>query len=174
MAGITKDVNFTFLWLLLLLLTAMAGMSLYYQSTYGDISQRYEKARAELDTAMIDLQTRERALNEGLAELNIAKEREQALGGRYTELKGEKESTEAALSRTQKELADQKVENIRLNKELSYTQQSLTAAQKAIEQFSAENANLRATVFAMQSTIQSLYAQIASLEAQIRALQQPR
>ncbi len=173
MAGITRDVNFTFLWLLLLLLTAMAGMSLYYQSTYGDISQRYEKASEELTMAMKDLQAREDALSEGLAELNIAKEREQALGGRYTELKGEKESTETALARTQKELADQKAESARLNKELSYTQQSLTTAQKSLEQYSAENANLRAAVSAMQNTIQSLSARVTSLEGQLAALKTP-
>ncbi len=193
-----KIATFWLLFILLIataLLTVTVGMPLYHQSAYGDISEKYEKARAELINVVTDVQGREGALNESLADLNLTKKKVQTMEEELTAQKTENSRLNKELSYTQqsldaaqqeivakraesarlnKELADQKAESARLSKELGYTQQSLTAAQKAIEQFSAENANLRATVFAMQNTIQSLYAQIASLEAQVRDLQQPR
>ncbi len=130
-----KDVNFAFLWLILLLVASMAGMSLLYQETYGDVLGKYTGTKTKLDRAILEAKTRESALNETLLELNIAKEREAALSGKYDALRGEKEILEKEkknlqiqLKDTQSELASLKLEYNKLQEDLKLYKSALVNA----------------------------------------------
>lgn len=130
-----KDLNFTFLWLILLLAASMAGMSLYYQDTYGEVFGNYTAAADELGRAAAEVKTAEKTLNETQGELKIAREREVVLSGKYDVLRGEKEilekekkNVEMQLKDTQAELASLKLEHNKLQEDLKLYKSALVNA----------------------------------------------
>ncbi|MBI5253890.1 MAG: hypothetical protein HY930_05795 [Euryarchaeota archaeon] len=157
-----RDVNFTFLWLILLLLASLAGTSLYYQDTYGDVRGKYTDAKSELNKTASEVKVKEGALSEALLELNIAKEREAVLGEKYGVLRGEKEILEkekknlqTQLKDTESELASLKLEHSRLREDLAALQRALASAQNRISY--------------LESLASALISQNIELQAQLSA-----
>ena len=132
----TKDVNFTSLWLILLLLAAMGGMSLYYQSTYGGVKEGYQRAVQELEGAARDIKEKDEILQARLAELEVAREREASLNERYTRMKREKEEMEVRYRQMDGEVQALRTGMVRLEGELAGTQDKLG-------QLAAENGRLK-------------------------------
>jgi chromosome segregation ATPase len=107
-----QDVNFLLLSLLLIALMGMAAIALFAQSEYQRLFDMNLDARANLEkkSALLDnktsevetmrqeLETRQQSLVDMVKELNLSKERQESLGGFFTELKGAKESLEENLT----------------------------------------------------------------------------
>lgn len=132
----TKDVNFTSLWLILLLLAAMGGMSLYYQGTYGGVREGYQRAVQELKGAARDIKEKDETLKARLAELEVAREREASLNERYTRAKVEKEEMEVRYRQMEGEVQALRAEKAQLKGEIAGTQNKLG-------QLVAENGRLK-------------------------------
>lgn len=132
----TKDVNFTSLWLILLLLAAMGGMSLYYQGTYGGVREGYQRAVQELEGAARDIKEKDETLKARLAELEVAREREASLNERYTRAKVEKEEMEVRYRQMEGEVQALRAEKTQLEGEIAGTQNKLG-------QLVAENGRLK-------------------------------
>ncbi len=109
--------NFIFFGLLLLLLIAMVGVTLYSDYTYQGVNARYRefkkmfehveedlnKSRAELNLKDKELQEKEQALVDIINELNLSKQRVSSLSDYYTTVRSEKDVLESDLSQTQEE-----------------------------------------------------------------------
>ncbi|MDI6654961.1 MAG: hypothetical protein QME59_03660 [Candidatus Hydrothermarchaeota archaeon] len=154
-----KDVNFTFLWLILLLLASMAGMSIYYQDTYGGALERYTVTKSELEKTASEAEAKESTLNKVLLELNIAKEREAVLSGKYDTLRGEKEILEnekknlqIQLKDTQSELASLKLEYGRLREDLASLQRRTNALESLASALLSQNIELQNQLSACEAS----------------------
>lgn len=163
-----RDVNFTFLWLILLLLASMAGTSLYYQDTYDDVRGKYTTTKSELNKTASEVKAKEGALSEALLELNIAKEREVVLSEKYGVLRGEKEILEkekknlqTQLKDTQSELASLKLEHNKLQEDLKTYKSALVNAtiriswlQERVSDLLSENLYLQGQLSACEASKQ--------------------
>ncbi len=111
------NVNLGLLGLLLLVILAMIGLTIYNYMTYEGLNSKYDEAlenlenysdiisakEAELAAKEGDLRDKEAKLAAYLSELNISKQRETSLGGHFEELKGEVGTLEGNLNSTKEE-----------------------------------------------------------------------
>jgi chromosome segregation ATPase len=114
MGNMKHNVNFGILGLLLLVLVAMVLLVIYYYTTYEKLDRDYQSAlsnlqnvslrvnqtQAELAAREIELSNWTEALKAAQENVNISKQREQNLGGQFTELKGDVQTLSQNLNST--------------------------------------------------------------------------
>lgn len=159
--GVVRDVNFLYLWLILLLVASMAGMSLYYQDTYGELSGQYKAAEKELEENLALVKAQETELRKRIAEARLAKERETVLSSQYEELRAEKESLEEELQAALEELTALRADYLELQDDLEAVEESLTAAQEKISSLESDLDFLSYQLLAKEADIASLKEQLA-------------
>lgn len=86
-----KNVNFILLVLIALIIFAMAGVTVYYQSTYQNISTEFMTRLGELNTTKSALQTQKSKLNQTSVQLEVKTQREKELNDLYQKVLAEKE-----------------------------------------------------------------------------------
>lgn len=159
-----RDVNFTFMWLIVSLLTAMLGISIYYQTSYGEVFREYEKTIENLTAAKAKLADIESYFTQAATELNVSKEREEALGLRYLELRSQKEAVDAQNKKLQADLES-------THAQLSSTQAQLSSLQGIYDSLSQTYASTKAELQSAKRTISSQAATIDSLNSRLSECQ---
>ena len=78
-----KDVNKTFMLLIIVLMIAMVTLTIYHNNNYGTLKKRCFDLNTELQDTIITLELREAQLNTTLTELQQQLIREKELLSRY-------------------------------------------------------------------------------------------
>lgn len=162
MAYMKRNVNFGFFFLLIATLISLAGLSIYYQTTFKDLYMDYKLKLDDLRNISSTLSTEKAKLEQTSQELNIKEEREKELSTQYTGLKTEKEKLEDEKASLQKQLASKTSELIQKRAELATAQAELSIAKTELDAAMTTISGLRADITNLDQEIASLNAQLAA------------
>ncbi|MBI2656064.1 hypothetical protein HYX06_06600 [Candidatus Woesearchaeota archaeon] len=128
MAVMKKDVNLGLLLLIVAALVMFSGFTVYYQTTFKNVSESFEIKLKELETVERDLQAKKGLLNETSVQLQLKSQKEADLSKKFVETESEREQLEtdknkltADLSATKSELAGTKTQLEQTKVQLSNT-----------------------------------------------------
>ncbi len=99
-----RDVNLKLIYIILILLLALVGTSVFYQIRYNDMKSGYERSFEELNHTLKDLTTRQKDMYYNISELNVSVSREIALAQKLEMKTSELENTSRELSFLQQQL----------------------------------------------------------------------
>jgi len=158
MAYMKRNVNFGFFFLLIATLISLAGLSIYYQTTFKDLYMDYKLKLDDLRNISSTLSTEKAKLEQTSQELNIKEEREKELSTQYTGLKTEKEKLEDEKASLQKQLAAKTSELTQKRAELATAQAELSISKTELNAAMATISGLRADISRLDDEIASLCA----------------
>ncbi len=162
MAYMKRNVNFGFFFLLVATLISLAGLSIYYQTTFKDLYMDYKLKLDDLRNISSTLSTERAKLEQTSYELNIKEEREKELSIQYTGLKTEKEKLEGEKATLQKQLAEKTSELTKKRAELVVAEAELRTAKTELDAAMTTISGLRADITNLNHEIASLNAQLAT------------
>ena len=126
MAVMKKDVNLGLLLLIVAALVMFSGFTVYYQTTFKNVSESFEIKLKELETVEKDLQAKKGLLNETSVQLQLKSQKEADLSKKFVETESEREQLEtdknkltADLTSTKSELAGTKAKLEQVQVQLS-------------------------------------------------------
>lgn len=132
MAFMKKDVNVVLLVLIVASILIFSGFTVYYQTTFKDVSLEYKNKLEQLQKVTSDLSTQKQQLNETYALRVKAEQDKKALDQSYKDLSDErnqlendKSSLETELITTKGDLAEKSVQLQSKQNELASTQAEL-------------------------------------------------
>ncbi|MBU3941437.1 MAG: hypothetical protein KKF74_00830 [Nanoarchaeota archaeon] len=157
-----RNVNFGFFLLLVATLISLAGLSLYYQTTFKDLYVDYKGRIDDLKNISSTLGTERTKLEQTSQQLIIREEREKELSTQYTGLRTEKEKLEEEKASLQKQLAVK-------TSELTQKRAELATAQAELSISKTDLAAAKATISGLRADIANLDESIANLNAQLAA-----
>ena len=156
MAYMKKNVNFGFFLLLVVTLMSLAGLSIYYQTTFKDLFMDYKGQLDNLRNVSSILSTEKAKLEQTSQELTIKEEREKELSTQYTGLRTEKEKLEGEKAKLQTQLTAK-------TSELTQKRAELFTAQAELSISKADLASAMTTISGLRDDIVNLEQEIASL-----------
>ncbi|HHI04215.1 MAG TPA: hypothetical protein ENL45_01575 [Candidatus Woesearchaeota archaeon] len=171
MAYMKRNVNFGFFLLLIATLLSLAGLSIYYQTTFKDLYTDYKLKLDDLTNISSTLSSERTRLNQTSYQLMIKEEREKELSTQYAGLRTEKEKIEAEKSSLQKQLTTKKAELRQKKAELFTAQNNLAKAQQELSTTKTELDAAMTTISGLRSEIDSLETERDSLAVQLAACQ---
>lgn len=132
MAFMKKDVNVVLLFLIVASILIFSGFTVYYQTTFKDVSLEYKNKLEQLQKVTSDLSTQKQQLNETYSLRVKAEKDKKALDQSYKDLSDErnqlendKSSLETELITTKGDLAEKSVQLQSKQNELASTQAEL-------------------------------------------------
>ena len=143
MAFMKKDVNLGLLVLIIASIILFSGFTVYYQTTFKDVSLEYQNKLEQLSTVTQELATQKQALNETYSLRIKAEQDKETLDARYKDVSDENENLRSELISTKSELAEKKVKLTATENLLSQTQASLSAANSEISSLKSRVSNLK-------------------------------
>src|SRR3989338_2692583 len=112
MAIMRRDVNLGLLLLIVAAILMFSGFTVYYQTTFKNVSKSYEIKLNELNTISKELESKKGQLNQTNVQLTLQGQKEQDLSKKYVDTKSERDQLEtdktkltADLTSTKSELA---------------------------------------------------------------------
>ena len=157
MAYMKKNINIGLLLLITAALISFASFTVYYQTTFTNLSENYNKKISEMEQLATKLYVEKIRLNETSYQLQIKEEREQDLAGRYTEVRDERDKFKSEYETTKSALKEKSDE--------------LEASKTQLSQAQAELATVKADLEGKESKISSLSNQVNNLKGDVDSLQ---
>ncbi len=99
-----RDVNLKLIYIILILLLALVGTSVFYQLRYNDMKSGYEKSFEDFNHTLINLTIKQKDMYYNISELNVSANRELALAAKLDTKTRELEEINRELSSLQQEL----------------------------------------------------------------------
>ena len=150
MSFMKKDVNFGLLVLIIASILLFSGFSVYYQTTFKDVSLEYREKLEQLSDVTNQLSSKRQELNETY-NLRIKAETDRnALDEKYKDVSDERErladdksKLQSELRTTKSDLATKSVELSSTKNLLAQTQSSLSAANNEVSSLKSQKSNLK-------------------------------
>ncbi len=99
-----RDVNLKLVYIILILLLALGGITIFYQIKYEELKSDYEASFDAMNSTINDLTGRQKDLYANLSGLNVSANREYVLASRLEKKNQELENISRELARVQQEL----------------------------------------------------------------------
>ncbi|MBI5389248.1 hypothetical protein HZB01_02605 [Candidatus Woesearchaeota archaeon] len=174
-----KNVNFMLLTIIILIIMILAGISIYYQSTYTNMSSLFSAKVSELEKTRQELESKQNILSKTNEELGLKQEREQELSKLYENVTDVKESLEdqntdlrASLKKSEAEKEDYYYKWKTTESELDTTKTNLLEKTAELEEASTDvkayksaTNNLAKAVNVLLNTITNYQGQDATPQA---------
>ena len=122
MAFMRRDINLGLLLLIAAALLMFSGFTVYYQTTFKNVTKSYETQIKALDAITKQLETKKTELNQTSVQLQLKKQKEEDLSTQFTDVRGERDALEAAKKKLEVELASTKSQLESTASKLSDTQ----------------------------------------------------
>lgn len=132
MAFMKKDVNLGLLVLIIASIIMFSGFSVYYQTTFKDVSLEYKEKLEQLGKVTTELSTQKQALNETYSLRIKAEQDKKTLDSRYNEVRDENSNLLADNSNLRSEVSSTKSELGEKSAQLSATQSLLANVQSEL------------------------------------------
>ena len=123
-----KDVNLGLLLLIVAALLMFSGFTVYYQTTFKNVSKSYDIKLKELEAISTELSSKRGELNQTNVQLALKKQQEDSLSKKFVDTKSERDQLEsdknklaADLTSTKSELAGTKTKLEQVQVQLSNT-----------------------------------------------------
>ena len=143
MAFMKKDVNFGLLVLIIISIVVFSAFSVYYQTTFKEVSLEYQTKLEQLGAVTSELATQKQELNKTYSLKTKAEQDRQALDKQYKDVSDENSALRSELIDTKSELAEKSAELDATENLLSQTQASLAAATSEVSSLKSRVSNLK-------------------------------
>lgn len=153
MSVMRRDVNLGLLLLIVAALIMFSGFTVYYQTTFKNLSATYNNQLQELGKVTKDLEEKRGALNETSVQLQLRQQKEEDLSKKFTDVRSERDQFES----------DKK----KLDADLGSTKSSLSATLKELENTKTELDSTKSRLAAEIQLAQDLNSQVLSLKADV-------
>jgi len=138
MAFMKRDVNLGFLVLIIASIILFSGFSVYYQTTFKDVSLEYKNKLEQLQKVTSDLSTQKQQLNETYSLRVKAEQDKKALDQSYKDLSDERNQLENDKSSLESELLTTKSDLAEKSAQLQSTQNQLASTQAELGSVKAQ------------------------------------
>ena len=145
MAFMKRDVNIGLLILIIASIIVFSGFSVYYQTTFKDVSLEYQNKLEQLGAVTKELTTQKQELNETYSVRKKAEEDRKVLDVRYKDVRDENEKISAdntnlrlEITSTKSELGEKTAKLSATENLLAQTQTSLSAANSKISSLNSK------------------------------------
>ena len=132
MTFMKKDVNFGLLVLIIASIILFSGFSVYYQTTFKDVSLEYKEKLEQLSKVTTELSTQKQALNETYSLRVKAEQDKKTLDSRYNEVRDENSNLITDNTNLRSEVSSTKSELGEKTSQLSATQSLLVSVQSEL------------------------------------------
>tara|TARA_Y100000310_G_scaffold68197_1_gene63498 strand:+ start:10889 stop:11413 length:525 start_codon:yes stop_codon:yes gene_type:complete len=163
MSSIKKDVNIGLLILIVATLIMFSAFTVYYQTTFKNISKSYKTKLDELVKVTSDLDLKRTLLNETSTQLDLKKQREEDFNVKFTEVRGERDTLESDknqltvdLTSTKAQLAQSQSDLANSQAQVAEKQSELTDAYNSIQSLQKSNSNLKGDVDRLDTRVSCL------------------
>ena len=160
-----RDVNIGLLLLIVAALLMFSGFTVYYQTTFKNLSTTYQNELKELDKTEKELESKRNALNETSIQLQLKKQKEEDLSKQFVDTKSDKDKLESDKKKLEVDLATTKAQ-------LQSTSAQLSSTQNQLADQATKAAQLTTQVTSLQSQITSLNGKISKLNKEKDCLEQ--
>ncbi len=156
MAVMKRDVNLGLLLLIVAALLMFSGFTVYYQTTFKNLSVTYQNELKALGTVTKELETKRGQLNESSIQLQLRKQKEEDLSKKFTDVRSERDQLETDKKKLEVELASTKSQLSATLADLSNTKNQLTAQIKLAQDLNQQVLNLKSDVTRLENKVDSL------------------
>lgn len=153
MAIMKRDVNVGLLLLIVAALLMFSGFTVYYQTTFKNVSRSYETKLSELEAVSKELESKRGQLNETSIQLQLKKQKEEDLSKKFTDVRGEKEQLESDKAKLQTELSGTKSQLAETTSNLASTKSQLAAQVQLAQELNRQVLNLKSDVTKLDNRI---------------------
>jgi len=150
MAYLKRDVNLGLLILIIASIILFSGFSVYYQTTFKEVSLEYQNKLNQLGKVTSELSSKRQELNETYSLRVIAEEDKKVLDERFKDVRDENEkisddntNLRSEVSSTKSQLAEKTAELDATKNLLSQTQTSLSAAKGEVSSLKSQRSDLK-------------------------------
>ena len=143
MSFMKKDVNVVLLFLIVASILIFSGFTVYYQTTFKDVSLEYKNKLEQLQKVTSDLSTKRQQLNETYALRVKAEQDKRALDQSYKDLSDERNQLENDKSSLESELINTKGDLAEKSAQLQSTQNQLASTQAELGSVKAQRDNYK-------------------------------
>ena len=144
MAFMKKDVNVVLLLLIVASILVFSGFTVYYQTTFKDVSLEYKNKLEQLQKVTSDLSTQKQQLNETYALRVKAEQDKKALDQSYKDLSDERNQLEDDKSKLEVDLLATKNDLAEKSVQLTSAQNQLASTQAELGSVKAQRDNYKA------------------------------
>ena len=166
MAIMKKDVNLGLLLVIIAALIMFSGFTVYYQTTFKNLSATYQKQVKELQKITTDLEAKRGLLNETSVQLQLKKQKEEDLSKKFVDTASERDKLNADKNKLTSDLTNTKATLAQTSADLAITKVTLAQTQSDLDKEKTARANDIAT---LNSRINSLNAKIDCLKTKADA-----
>tara|TARA_Y100000310_G_scaffold241784_1_gene245881 strand:+ start:46420 stop:46914 length:495 start_codon:yes stop_codon:yes gene_type:complete len=142
MSVMKKDVNFVLLGLIIVSILLFSGFTVYYHTTFQDVSLEYQQKLDELGTVTQELSSKRQELNETYSLRVKAEQDKKALDLSYKDLSDERDRLENDKISLQTELGSTKLELGEKAAQLQSTRSQLASTQSELSSVKARKNSL--------------------------------
>ncbi|MEK6968207.1 MAG: hypothetical protein AABX51_06255 [Nanoarchaeota archaeon] len=160
MAGIKKNVNFLLILLFLAVVTSMVGFTIYYQTSYKNLTSEYNQKVTELTLAQQNLSSQKENLKSTRTELELRVADKTKFENLYQELVTEKNKldkdlslTRGALASTQAQLSETLANLQKANSDLTNALKDLSSSKTLAAAYLKQKDNLCIQLKTYNSTV---------------------
>ena len=164
MSYMRKNVNFFLLFVIVVIVISLVGLTTYYEKTYKNLSSSYDTKLDEINRLLENLNQERRKLNETTYDLTIQKDREKDLSGQYLDVRLDLNATQSQLDTTKANLDSTQAA-------LDTTENALASAKQQVDSLVATVATQKSTINKLESDKSSLRSERDSLASQLSACQ---
>lgn len=138
-----KDVNMGLLVLIIASIIIFSGFTVYYQTTFKDVSLEYQNKLEQLGQVTSELTAKRQELNETYSMRLKAEQDKQALDQKYKDASDENTRLSSELIDTKSQLAEKKAKLDATENLLSQSQAKLAAANSEISSLKSQRDDLK-------------------------------
>ncbi len=146
MAFMRRDVNVGLLLIIVAALIMFSGFTVYYQTTFKNVSQTYQKELSELEKVTNDLESKRNLLNETSTQLQIRQQKEDELSKKFVDTKSERDTLESDKKKLEVQLASAQAQLKSANAQLSDAQSKLAQQTQLVAQLNQQVNSLKARI----------------------------
>ena len=133
-----KDVNLGLLVLIIASIILFSGFTVYYQTTFKDVSLEYQNKLEQLSMVTEDLATQKQALNETYSLKIKAEQDKQTLDARYNEVRNENDNLKTDNTNLRLEVSSTKSQLAQKSAELDATTSLLSQVQTERDNYKSQ------------------------------------
>ena len=166
MAVMRRDVNLGLLLLIVAALLMFSGFTVYYQSTFKNLSKTYQNELQQLDKVTKDLESKRNLLNDTSIQLQLKQQKEEDLSSKFTDVRSQKEQLESDKKKLESEVASTKSQLASTSAELENRKVELAKTLQLAADLNQQVLNLKSDITKLKNEVACLEAQKAKPDAE--------
>lgn len=141
-----RDVNIKLIYIILILLLALVGTTVFYQTRYDNLKENYEQTFREYNRTYANISAAQKSLYSNISDLNVSIDRENALIQKLEQKSKELETVSTELAVAQQQLFESRQNLDTMSVNSSYANEILNRHKAIIGKMQAKLDTLRIDV----------------------------